>query len=320
MTAALLAERRAAKLLADHLTSRMPDVKVFDRWPSEVDLPEKAISVIAIGAAEIESQTPQLDVSTYGTIHATLPAALSAPASTNEATAIALAADLRTAWNAHVVDVAAHAGADATNVLTSSVPVTLSGAKAVANELRSRLPSHVAKAPSVHLYADALYGTVTSAQASTLASTVALLNELRQLVASHFSTRLYLWKVGDFEAQLQVDVWTRYEIAREELLARVVGEMYAGFRYVSGELSPDPTDSFTVLAFPDDGTYWGGRVVFSLGDLERSHTTQQRLSEFRATYTLAADGAIIVPAQSPRMATINFQAAMNGDAPANWTV
>lgn len=115
------------------------------------------------------------------------------PVSLDQTAIIALSADLRSKFNAHVASFSAsffpHVAADLSNLVTDPAPESISDAIAVLNSLKSKFNSH-RTSPGKHVLDDTDY-VVLSADAKDITSAGILADELRSKILSHESSADY---------------------------------------------------------------------------------------------------------------------------------
>lgn len=97
---------------------------------------------------------------------------------------VTLANDLKTKYEAHRVDITAHSGADAANVVTAADASDLPTAITLLNDIRTQYEAHRVVTPAVHIAADVV-NAVTAPAATDLTSAVTLANDLRTQYEAH---------------------------------------------------------------------------------------------------------------------------------------
>lgn len=113
---------------------------------------------------------------------------VSAPVATNEATLVALTAELMAFYAAHIADTYAHKTADTTNTVAAAVPTDTAGCITALNELKSDYGAHIGST-TFHYGADAT-NTIAAADADDLAKAITLANELRTDAVAHVARAL----------------------------------------------------------------------------------------------------------------------------------
>lgn len=306
-------ERAAVTALATWLSSKLDGVRVQDAWPdSDAPLPERAISILCVGTADDEWTTPRKEGEKL--VHIAMPAALGVDVSTIVDTATANAALnlLRTAYVAHLADTDAHAAADTTNTLTSPAASDLASGIALANELRTKLPLHEAAAGTgqAHPAADTL-NAPTEAAASNEATLVALAKNLAESFAQHLAARVYLWFLGSRVQPVQLDIWTHYEAAREELIGAMEQYLRAGSTDYDVFDDAAPVGLGLSVSLGDD---WpDAAAAFDFESPNRIDGDVQA-NEWRAVYEGNADVPMLVWAQTARLARARIEMTVNQTA------
>jgi len=97
---------------------------------------------------------------------------------------VTLANDLRTQYEAHRVDLVAHSGADAANVVTAPLATDLPSAITLLNDIKAQYEAHRIVSPAVHAAADGV-NVVTAANATDLASAITLANDVKAQYEAH---------------------------------------------------------------------------------------------------------------------------------------
>lgn len=302
-------EQAACTALRTWLASQLPLVEVRDTWPDDdAPLPERGLSILLTGKATDEWTTPRAEG--FKKIHDALPPDLGVDtaAIVDTATASAALNVIRAAYVAHLADDAAHAAADNTNAPEAPDASDLPSASALANDLRSKLTAHFAFAGSAapHPVADTLNAPATAATLPSEAAVVALTKALANSLSAHFAARAYLWMLGSRTTPVQVDIWTWYEAARDELIA--------AFEQLvrQGAVQPDGPDVF------EDYAPVGLGITVTLGDewpdasaaFDFEAPTRMpgdsRAQEWRAMYEGTLDAPLLAWGQTARLARARF--------------
>lgn len=105
-----------------------------------------------------------------------------------EATSVALANALRTAYEAHRVSTDLHSAADSTNAIAAVAATNLATAQTLLNELKTDFNAHVAT--TVHRPSTWTPATVTTADASDQSTANALANALKRAFNAHLASGL----------------------------------------------------------------------------------------------------------------------------------
>lgn len=115
------------------------------------------------------------------------------------------------------------------------------------------------------------------------------------------------WLVLERVQPLQIDVWARYDVARDDLLAALEPLLNAG------GLPYEPAAGNGLLLALGDG--WSGKADFSFDgpSLQQSPSSVQQ-GEWRAIINGEARCAVYVDAESPKLAQIKLQQILNGAA------
>ena len=308
-------ERAACNALRTWLAAELPDVEVRDTWPDDdKPLPERAVSILLVGQARDEWTTPRAD--SHENVHDALPAALGLDTAAIVDTPSANAAlnTLRARFVAHLADTAAHTAADTVTVVTAPAVLDLSSVAqgvALANDLRAKIPAHaVLEGP--HDAGDD-QNAPTAPVATDAASLVALAVNLVEVLGAHFAARLYTWLLGARVAPVQLDIWARYEAAREDVIARLEQAIRVGTdEAVDGSLFEEdaPVGLSTAVRLGDNWSSGDHRAVFDFEAPTREGDAQT--NEWRATYAGTVDVPMLVKAQTARLARDPLETTVGG--------
>jgi hypothetical protein len=310
-------ERAACNALRTWLAAKMPDVEVRDTWPDDdKPLPERAISILLVGKATDEWTTPRAD--SHENVHDALPAslALETAAIVDTPSANAALNTLRARFVAHLADTAAHAAADTDTVVTAPAVVDLSSVAqgtALANDLRAKIPAH-ALLVGPHDVADDQNAPAAPA-ATDAASLVTLTKDLVEKLGAHFAARLYTWMLGARVCPVQLDIWARYEAAREDVIARFEAAIRIGTDETqSASLFEEdaPVGLSTAVRLGDNWTSGDNRAVFDFEAPTREGDAQT--NEWRATYFGNVDVPMLAKAQTARLARLRLETTLGGAA------
>ncbi len=300
-------EQAVARALAVRLRSRLVDVTVFEHWPDpERELPEKAISILLAG----KRQDTSLQVTQVGSenIHDELPTRALVPIPLDLPTSIVALNVIKSTWNAHDASTTVHRNADVTNVITAPDAFDLASAIFLANAIRPLIAPHVTSTV-YHDVADSL-SQVTKPLAFDLGSLVALALDLLAQVNKHYAARVYEWRIRVCDQPMQLDVWTRFHAVRDDLMAQLETELNvdATAERLDGPFSPVRNGILLDIA---DG--WEGTVADIMFDAPMREDTvrSKSTSEYRATYAGTASFALIVKAQSARLARAVFRTSLH---------
>ena len=122
---------------------------------------------------------------------------------------------------------------------------------------------------------------------------------------------LFTWRVAALRQPLQMDVWTRYDLERDYLLARLVPLLHASTRDTIGERNANPVRHGVLVPLAAEG--WDGYAdcYFDKPDRFDSPGSAAR-SEFRAIYRGFADVDLTITAASARIARIALVQRITG--------
>lgn len=137
----------------------------------------------------------------------------------------------------------------------------------------------------------------------------------QELVPPDATKKLYRWKVAEVTVPLQIDCWATFDVARDDLRARVEAALQGGDQAEDWPTGPG-LDLALLVA---DG--WEGSAEFifqAFGNMDTPNAAQQ--SEWRATARGQAFVALYIDAVSPRMAHITLQQKLNDGAVLSSTV
>lgn len=301
-------EQAACTALRVWLASQLPDVEVRDAWPDDdAPLPEKALTVLMTGKADDEWTTPRS--TGYKAIHAALPAELAVDtvAIVNTATAVAALNVIRADYIAHLADTDAHAAADTTNVLTAPAASDLASAATLANDLRAKFILHFAfaGASAPHPVADTKNAPTLSSVVSVEAAVVALTKHLADCLSAHYAARAYLWMLGSRTQPVQIDIWSTFEAARDELIGRVEQLVRVGMTQPDG---PNVFEDYAPVGLGVSvalGADWPDS--YAAFDFEAPTRNQDpQAQEWRATYEGVVDVPMLAWGQTARLARSRF--------------
>lgn len=116
----------------------------------------------------------------------------------------------------------------------------------------------------------------------------------------------YRWKVAEATQPLQIDCWATYDVARDDLRARVEAALNAGDQTEDWPVPP----GLDLALLPADG--WVGTAQYdfrAFSNLDTPNAAQQ--SEWRATARGEAHVALYIEAVSPRMAHLTLKQLLN---------
>jgi hypothetical protein len=118
------------------------------------------------------------------------------------------------------------------------------------------------------------------------------------------STKLLTtWQVLERTQPLQLDLWARYDVVRDALIAAMDQVLNLGSlpgEYAGANLALDLADG------------WTGKAVFDFeGPRTQDGPNAVQVSEFRATYEGEARAVLYVTAATPKLARIRLQQALD---------
>jgi hypothetical protein len=113
---------------------------------------------------------------------------------------------------------------------------------------------------------------------------------------------MFTWRLAALRQPLQMDVWTRYDLARDDILARLVPLLHAGMRASVGAYNANPVRHGVLVPLSDG---WDGYADCFFDRPQRfdSPGAVQRC-EYRATYRGWADVDLTITAPSARLARL----------------
>lgn len=319
-------EQAAVTALATWLASALPGVTVRDSFPDDdAPLPERGVTILMVGQADDEWTTPRTESSQN--IHDAIPAELEIETDDIIDTPSANAAlnVIRARYVAHLADVTAHQVVDATNVLTAPAVADMSSVSqgsALANDLRAKLATHGALAGASAPHPTADVKNAPTAAAATNATTLRTLTiNLAQKLAAHFVARRYLWFLGSRVQRIQMDIWTHYEGAREELLGAIEQVIRTGVT------QPDGADVFEDYAPVALGVSvhlndadWPDAYAVAEFDAPDRISGDVKANEWRASYEGQLDVPMLIWGQTARLARARLTTTLNGAAGPTQTV
>ncbi len=303
-------EQASFNALAAHLSSKLAGVDIQDSWPdAEEELTASAITILFAGKAEVT----YLDPRPVGNarIHKAISPKVTTAQATTEPTAVALANALKAGWNAHLGSTGAtgaHLVADAINTVATVDATNEATAITLANDLRAAFAPHT-QSTTFHADAADLETTITAPIAVDTATLYALLNDLRWRINQHYATRAYIFEYQQLEQPIQLDLWTIYQPAREDLIDRLEKAINPSIHEGRHGVVLDLADGWTGKLWA-----WFDSPVRIEGE---GHTKQ---SEFRANYRGTVEMVRTVTAQTPRLARLIFTASDGAGVLAQETV
>lgn len=121
-----------------------------------------------------------------------------------------------------------------------------------------------------------------------------------------------VWTVKACIQPMQLDVWARSDIARDDLLARLDVALHAGESSLAGLFNPDPVGPGVLLAVQDGWQEFGTTADFffeepDLDDYADAIGTQR----YRATFRCTAYFNLALKVRTARMALLNFKLRMD---------
>ena len=137
----------------------------------------------------------------------------------------------------------------------------------------------------------------------------------QELIPPDATKKLYRWKVAEVTQPLQIDCWATYDVARDDLRARVEAALQAGDQT---EDWPTPPGLDLALLSADG---WEGTAEFifqAFGNMDNPSSAAQ--SEWRATARGESRVALYIDAVSPRMAHLILRQKLNGGQAVDSTV
>ncbi len=127
--------------------------------------------------------------------------------------------------------------------------------------------------------------------------------------------KVYRWKVAEVTQPLQIDCWSKYDVDRDDLRARIESALQAGDQTEDWPTPP----GLDLALLPGDG--WEGTADYAFqafGNPDNPSSAQQ--SEWRATARGEAHVALYIDAVSARMAHLTLRQKLNSGAPIDSTV
>lgn len=278
------------------------EVKVFAAWASTAALRNPTVSIIRAGQPRDEMLQPT--VCGEEVIHAAItPRIVPTLAVVDVATAISALNLARASYEAHRIDVAAHASADTVNAITAPAATDQTSAEALADELRQLGAIHVESDAHTTPDGNNLLAAADAVTPGDVTSLVTLTKKIVQALSAHYVAQIYIWQISDIRQPMQIDVWTATEPRRNDIEARLVKALNT-----STLDGGDPVQNGCLVQL---GNGWVGTADFVFDTPRLSQTADAvQKSEFRLTYSGYADYSLQVKAQSPRMATLTLQAAL----------
>jgi len=115
----------------------------------------------------------------------------------------------------------------------------------------------------------------------------------------------WTWRVLERKHRLQVDVWTKYDVARDDALLRVEEAVHSGISTI--DPTADPVDSGLALDLTCQG--WQDQIAdYEIGSPSIADTPDaHQRGEFRGMLHGTARMNLTVKARSPRLATAKFR-------------
>lgn len=119
------------------------------------------------------------------------------------------------------------------------------------------------------------------------------------------NTAAFTWAVASITQPLQLDVWTTYDVVRDEILARLDDSLHKGETHTLGTFNSDPVRHGVLLALGDG---WTGNVDCTFDAPTVDQTPDQvNKAEFRATMRGEARMTLTWTGNSARAASLQFR-------------
>jgi hypothetical protein len=318
-------EQASMNALAAWLTASLPaysyngttktdtGVLVSDRWPDpDRTLPGRGVTVLRAGEARDTETQPE--VTDYEAIHAGVSTVLRYAAPTTVVGCSAVLNAYAASYEAHRVDVTAHASADTVNAVTAPTATDQTTAEALANNLIAVLVAH--RGAAAHTNADGATTLTTTAPITpgSLPALIAATVAIQAALNAHYVARIYLWRVAEIDQPLQLDVWATTDVGRDDVIARLSDILHAGPGASAGDPSDNPVAPALELVLADGWSSAHAEVAFGAPSVIDTGEAKQR-DEYRATYRGSLTVARIVRAQSPRLTRAQLVALVGTAAP-----
>ncbi len=233
-------------------------VKVSHRWPdASKTLPPSAVTILRSGPPKEEPTQPVVEATEI--IHDAVSSAIRpADVPADVATCIVALNLARASFEAHRIDTDAHDTADTTNAIAAPVATTQTAAEALANNFRTVLPAHAAAA--AHLHPDAVNVLAGQAPVTRRGQKGPSVSSRRPFASCRIpreNLRIGWCRrrdIGEVEQPLQLDVWAQSDVARDDLMARLVPLLHAGPTATAGFTDDDPVSESIILPMLDGWT------------------------------------------------------------------
>jgi hypothetical protein len=293
--------------LPPYVDATQPGVLVSQEWPAPAaPLPLQALTILRAG--DPREQTTQPEVDSYEEIHDAITEKIVAtlPINTDQKAIGAVNAAVDS-YEAHRIDASAHQSADAANAVTAPVATDQASAITRANNLRAVAVAHYAA--SAHATADSSTALAAIPPATNQATLFALVTALINDLHRHYVARLYVWRLGEIEQEVQLDCWSTSPAWRDDLMARLEPLLNAAPSESAGFGYDDPVRPGVTVPLADG---WSGYATFyfeQTAPIENPGAIQQ--NEYRATVSGTAYVFRLVKAQSPRLAMAQLQLTAN---------
>ena len=315
---AVSVERAAQNALAAWLASQLSDCTVSSKWPAAASgLPDKAITILRSGPRVDDMVEPT--VVATNVIHVGVTPAITTVDATDQASANTLLNACATSYAAHRPDVVAHLVADTTNIVVAPTATDLASSEVLAIDLIAKINAHEPSA-TFHTNGD----TVDAISVPTpidLASVKVAANAIKASLNKHYAARIYTWLLRACRMPLQLDVWAKYDLTRDDIMARLESALNANPALSAGIAGPQmPFGHGTLLQFAQaDGIAGFVDTWFDAPTVEDSTESVQR-AEYRATYRGTAAFNLTLKIQSARMVKIVLQQTTSEKSPAPTTL
>lgn len=131
------------------------------------------------------------------------------------------------------------------------------------------------------------------------------LSSTTELVPADPAQARFTWAVANITQSLQLDIWSTYEVVRDDILARLDDSLHKGESHTIGTFNSDPYRHGVLLAL---GNGWTGNADFTFDAPQVDQTPDAvNKSEFRATLRGEARMVLTWTGQSARAASIQFR-------------
>ncbi len=141
------------------------------------------------------------------------------------------------------------------------------------------------------------------------------LDSIAELPTPDPIVKLVTWELSGVMQPVQLDVWAKYDVDRDDILARLDESLNKGLGATLGQNNADPTRDGPLVAL---GNGWTGHADFTFdGPFLNDSPGQKSRHEFRATMRGEASMKLTTTSQTAKIAEIQLLLKIAETDPAN---